>query len=77
MEPSYRPFTTLGLVFIVCGIILIALPFIARSMPSLEKMPWILIWVYRSDGFYFVTSPLLMIISIISLILHLLGRQSS
>lgn len=76
MEPSYRPFTTLGLIFIICGVVLIALPFIARSLPNLEKMPWILIWVYRSDGFYFITSPLLIIISIISLILQLLGRLS-
>jgi hypothetical protein len=75
MDASYRPFELLGILFIVCGIILIALPFIARNMPSLENLPWILIWVYRSDGFFFVTSPLLIIISIISLILQLIHRS--
>jgi len=75
MDASYRPFTLLGLLFIICGVILIALPFVARHLPSLDNLPWILIWVYRSDGFYFVTSPLLIIVSIISLILQLIYRS--
>ena len=74
MEPWYRPFTVLGLLLIVCGFILVALPLIARHLPSMERLPWILIWVYRRDGFYFVTSPLLIIISIVSLVLHLFSR---
>ena len=74
MEPWYRPFTVLGLLLIVCGFILVALPLIARNLPSMERLPWILIWVYRRDGFYFVTSPLLIIISIVSLVLHLFSR---
>jgi len=74
MEPWYRPFTVLGLLLIVCGFILVALPIIARHLPSLDRMPWILVWVYRRDGFYFVTSPLLIIISIVSLVLRLFSR---
>ena len=74
MEPWYRPFTVLGLLLIVCGFILVALPIIARHLPSLERLPWILIWVYRRDGFYFVTSPLLIIISIVSVVLQLFSR---
>ena len=74
MEPWYRPFTVLGLLLIVCGFILVALPLIARHLPSLERLPWILIWVYRRDGFYFVTSPLLIIISIVSVVLQLFSR---
>jgi len=76
MEPSYRPITLLGLLLIFSGVILVALPFIARNLPSIEKLPWILIWVYRSDGFYFITSPLLIIISLISLLLRVLGRHA-
>ena len=75
VEPPYRPFTVLGLLLIVCGFILVALPFIARHLPSLERLPWFIVWVYRRDGFYFITSPLLIVISLVSLILHLLGRQ--
>ena len=76
MEPSYRPLTVLGLLLIVSGFILVGLPLIARHLPSLERLPWILIWVYRRDGFYFITSPLLIIISIVSLLVHLLSRSA-
>jgi hypothetical protein len=75
MESLYRPFTTLGLVLIVCGLILVALPFVIRSIPSLENVPWIILWVYRRDGFFFATSPLLIILSAISLLLSLYGRR--
>lgn len=76
MEPSYRPFTLLGLVLIVSGVILVALPLLARHLPSLERLPWILVWIYRRDGFYFITSPLLIIVSILSLVLHLFSRSA-
>ena len=76
MEPSYRPLTVLGLLLIASGFILVALPLIARHLPSLERLPWILIWVYRRDGFCFITSPLLIIISIVSLLVHLLSRSA-
>jgi hypothetical protein len=74
MESYFRPFTALGLILILSGLILVTLPFIARHLPSLEKMPWIIIWVYRKDGFYFVTSPLLIILSLVSIILNIFGR---
>jgi len=76
VEPSYRPMTLLGLLLILSGVVLVALPFVARHLPSLERLPWILVWVYRRDGFYFITSPLLIIISLVSLVLHLLGRST-
>lgn len=75
MESLYRPFTTLGLVLIACGLIRVALPFVIRSMPSLEKVPWIILWVYRRDGFFFATSPLLILISAVSLLISLYGRR--
>ena len=34
-----------------------------------------LIWVYRRDGFYFVTSPLLILLSLLSLIAQLYERR--
>lgn len=76
MEPTYSPFTVLGLLLIISGVILVALPLLARHLPSLERLPWILVWVYRRDGFYFITSPLLVIVSIVSLVLRLLGRSA-
>ena len=74
MESYYRPFTVMGLILILSGIILVMLPFIARYLPNLEKLPWIIVWVYRKDGFYFVTSPLLIILSLISIIVNLFGK---
>ena len=75
MEHYWRPFTTLGLLLIVSGILLVLLPFIARILPSIDRVPWILIWVYRRDGFFFATSPLLIIISLLSLLAQLYGRR--
>jgi len=75
MESYYRPLTAMGMILILSGIILVMLPFIARHLPNLEKLPWILIWVYRKNGFYFVTSPLLIILSIISILLNLYGKN--
>ncbi len=75
MESFYRPFTALGLLLIVSGLVLVLLPFIARHLPSLDRLPWIIVWVYRRDGFYFVTSPLLIIISLVSIIMNFFGRS--
>ena len=75
MEPDYQLFTTLGLIFIVSGVLLVLLPFLARYLPSLDQVPWFLIWVYRRNGFYFVTSPLLILLSLLSLIAQLYGRR--
>lgn len=74
MEPYYRSLTTLGVILIVSGLALVLLPMLARHVPSLDKLPWIIVWVYRKNGFYFATSPLLIIVSIISLLLNLLNR---
>lgn len=75
MEPNYQPFTILGLILIVSGLLLVLLPFLTRYLPSLDQVPWLLIWVYRRDGFIFVTSPLLIIFSLLSLIAQLYGRR--
>ncbi|MEN3058685.1 MAG: hypothetical protein ABC579_05340 [Candidatus Methanosuratincola petrocarbonis] len=43
-----------------------------ERLPSLERIPWIILYVYRSDGFVFVTSPILIIISVLSFLLYVL-----
>ncbi len=68
---DFTPLTLLGVFLIVVGLVLIALPLIAKHIPNLENIPWIILWVYRADGFTFATSPILIIISIISVIIHL------
>jgi hypothetical protein len=49
------------------------LPIVGRYI-DVSKIPWWVIYVYHSDGFYFVTSPLLLILSLISIIIYFLSR---
>jgi len=60
-------FTVFGSVFILIGVALVLIPVIVRLIPQieLEKIPWIILYVYRKDNFLFATSPILIIISII------------
>jgi hypothetical protein len=73
---SYQGFIIPGIILILMGVILLAIPFLARLIPSVQKLPPILIWVYKSDGFYFVTSPILIIVSLISIAIYLLRARS-
>ena len=66
----YQPLVILGLILIFLGVVFLAAPFLIRFLPSIERLPPIILWVYKSDGFYFATSPLLIIISIISIITY-------
>ncbi|MCS7369037.1 MAG: hypothetical protein NDF57_04945 [archaeon GBS-70-058] len=70
MEIWEKMLTNVGIIFIVIGVALIMIPLIVKMIPSIsiEKIPWILLWVYRKDGFTFATSPLLIIIGILYLI---------
>jgi hypothetical protein len=69
-----EPFTLLGLALILSGFVLVLIPFIARYLPSLKRLPWFILWVYRSDGFFFATSPLLIALSLVWVILNLFLR---
>ena len=71
-------FSVVGLAFILIGIALILLPVIGRLVPTidLERIPWLLLYVYKRDRFVFVTSPLLILVSIISLLWSILTRSS-
>jgi hypothetical protein len=71
---EYRPFTAIGWMLILLGVLFVALPYISRLVPSVEKLPWYIVYVYRSDGFYFATSPLLIFLSLLSLLWGYLRR---
>ena len=55
----------------------VPIPFLARLIPSDLKIPSFLLYVYRGDNFYFVTSPLLILISLVYLLLFLLRAFGS
>ena len=67
---EYSPFTSMGWILILLGVIFVALPYITRVMPSIERIPWFILYVYKRAGFYFATSPLLIALSMISLFLN-------
>ena len=60
---------------IICGALLVLLPVISRSLPNLDRIPWFILWVYRRDGFYFATSPLLIALSIASILFQFFSRR--
>ena len=70
------PFTIFGLTIILIGIALICVPIVIRLIPTLdlEKIPWFLLYVYRKNGFFFATSPILIVIGIAYLLWALLNR---
>jgi len=68
-----HPLTWLGVALILIGIAFVLLPIVGRYV-DLSSIPSWLIYVYRSDGFYFVTSPLLIAISIVTIIFYILAR---
>jgi hypothetical protein len=65
--------TLLGIAFILIGIALVLIPVIGNYV-DLSRVPWWIIYVYRSDGFVFVTSPILLILSAVSIIIAILFR---
>lgn len=71
-------FFIVGIAFILIGIALVLLPIIGRLVPTidLERIPWLLLYVYKRDNFVFATSPLLILLSIISFVWSLLARSS-
>jgi hypothetical protein len=65
--------TWLGVAFVLIGVALIALPLLGRHIDFSKIPPW-LVYVHRGDGFYFVTSPFLLLLSILSLAIYLLKK---
>ncbi|HXQ92846.1 MAG TPA: hypothetical protein VN739_07545 [Nitrososphaerales archaeon] len=68
-------FYYIGALFILLGIAFFLIPVLARSgFLSGVKIPWIILYVYNSNGFYFATSPILIIVSIVGVVLAMLRR---
>lgn len=65
-----HPVSLLGAFLILLGLALLLAPVIARHVDA-EKIPGWLIYVYRTNGFCFITSPLLILLSLIFLIIYL------
>ncbi len=77
MDTDMSHIQVLGLTLVLLGLLLFLVPFLLEWMPSLEKVPWIILYVYRSDGFTFATSPLLILLSLLTFLWRLLFGASS
>ncbi|MDH5733196.1 MAG: hypothetical protein OEY88_05360 [Candidatus Bathyarchaeota archaeon] len=71
-----NPFTVFGVTLILIGIALLIIPIIGKIIPAVDvqKIPWLILYVYRRNGFVFITSPLLIIIGIAFFLWALLHR---
>lgn len=61
----------LGVILVLLGIALILIPTLGRFI-ELGKIPNWLIYVYKINGFYFVTSPILILFTALIGVLFLL-----
>ncbi|MFN4133431.1 MAG: hypothetical protein ACK4GQ_03580 [Candidatus Hadarchaeales archaeon] len=68
-----HPFTWVGIALILAGVAFVVIPILGKYI-DVSSIPAWLIYVYHSDGFYFVTSPLLIVLSLLSLIFYLMYR---
>ncbi|MDJ0270067.1 MAG: hypothetical protein NXY59_05930 [Aigarchaeota archaeon] len=74
-QSIFAPFTFLGILLIILGIILVALPILSRLFDRLDKIHPLLVWGTRVDGFFIGTSPIL-IIALLLIYLILLALRS-
>jgi hypothetical protein len=68
-------FYLIGAVLILLGVAFFLIPLLS-STGALNnvKIPWFLLYVYKSSGFYFVTSPVLILITLITIVILLARR---
>ena len=71
----FKLYFLLGVIFIILGLILIAFPFLSKLLPTIEKIPSIIVYVYKKGNFSFVTSPILIIISITSILWYIISQH--
>jgi hypothetical protein len=67
---SFNITSVFGIFFILLGLILFLIPLLIKINPVLdfEKIPWLILYVYNTDNFIFATSPILIILSLISIV---------
>ena len=69
---DYAVFTIIGLVLVALGILSLLMPIVLESdvLQWLSRIPPVFLYVYRRNGFVFVTSPVLIVASLVFLLYH-------
>jgi len=62
----------LGVFFLTLGIAFLVIPLLSRAIPPDTRIPNLFVYIYHKDNFYFVTSPLMILISFLSLLIFIL-----
>lgn len=73
MSASSTSFYAIGILLVLLGIAFILIPLAGRSLSNV-KIPWIILYTYNSGGFYFATSPILIIISLVGILAAIFHR---
>ena len=71
-----RSLTAFGILLILIGVALVLIPIVVKLIPEIDvkQIPWFLLYIYHKDGFFFATSPLLIIIGLLSFLWVFLRR---
>jgi hypothetical protein len=67
---NYAVYTIIGLVLVALGLLTLLIPTMLESgiLQLLNRIPPIFLYVYRRDSFVFVTSPILIVVSVLFLL---------
>ena len=68
-------FIWIGLIITILGILLILVPHLIKYIPEIQEIHPLLLYVYRRGNFWFATSPILIIISILSVMIYIISHR--
>ncbi len=68
-----RLITLIGIFLILLGLVFVSAPILEQYF-SFEEIPFWLVFVYKKGNFYFATSPILILLSVLSFILRIILR---
>ena len=69
------PFVFLGILLIIVGVMLVALPILLRFIPKLEEVHPFIFWWFKVDGVTVGTSPAFILAAVLIYLIILLVKR--
>ena len=69
------PFLFLGILLIIVGVMLVALPILLRFIPKLEEVHPFIFWWFKVDGVTVGTSPAFILAAVLIYLIILLVKR--
>ena len=69
------PFVFLGILLIIVGVMLVALPILLRFVPKLEEVHPFIFWWFKVDGVTVGTSPAFILAAVLIYLIILLVKR--